>query len=97
MLAGVHGDGGGFESRIRGNSDFLSSNLVASVAKEGDLMSDKSYEVIAPKSGVPIKTWTKGVALEEEARRQLMNVAQLQFVYRWSLQCRMFTGVSEQR
>jgi tRNA-splicing ligase RtcB len=62
---------------------FSRQSFVASVAKQGDFMSDKSYEVIASKSGVPIKTWTKGVALEEEARRQLMNVAQLPFVYRW--------------
>jgi tRNA-splicing ligase RtcB (3'-phosphate/5'-hydroxy nucleic acid ligase) len=33
--------------------------------------------------GVPIKAWTKGVALENEARQQLLNAAQLPFVYKW--------------
>src|SRR5262245_33774009 len=46
-------------------------------------MSDTTYDVIAPDSAVPIKTWTKGVAIEEEARRQLINVAKLPFIFRW--------------
>jgi len=46
-------------------------------------MSEKSYNVIAPERGVPIKAWTRGVALEDEARKQLLNVAQLPFVYKW--------------
>jgi tRNA-splicing ligase RtcB (3'-phosphate/5'-hydroxy nucleic acid ligase) len=32
---------------------------------------------------VPIKAWINGVALEQEARKQLLNVAQLPFVYKW--------------
>jgi tRNA-splicing ligase RtcB len=32
---------------------------------------------------VPIKAWIKGVALEDEARKQLLNVAQLPFIYKW--------------
>jgi tRNA-splicing ligase RtcB len=46
-------------------------------------MSDKTYNVFAPERGVPIKAWTKGVALEDEARNQLLNVAQLPFVFKW--------------
>src|SRR5260370_42045450 len=46
-------------------------------------MSDKSYNVFAPKEGVPIKAWTKGVQLEDEARKQLMNAAKLPFVFKW--------------
>jgi tRNA-splicing ligase RtcB (3'-phosphate/5'-hydroxy nucleic acid ligase) len=42
-----------------------------------------NYEVIKGETGVPIKAWTKGVQLEDEARQQLLNVAQLPFIYRW--------------
>jgi len=39
-------------------------------------MSDeKNYNVFTPATGVPIKAWTKGVPLEEQARKQLLNVA----------------------
>src|SRR5882757_2226720 len=46
-------------------------------------MSDTTYNVIAPEHGVPIKAWTKGVVLEDEARKQLINAAQLPFVFKW--------------
>ncbi len=42
-----------------------------------------SYEVIQGESGFPIKAWTQGVQVEEAARQQLLNVAQLPFIYRW--------------
>jgi len=61
-------------------------------------MSDeKNYNVFAPATGVPIKAWTKGVPLEEQARKQLLNVAQLPFIFKWVAPCRTFTGASEQR
>ena len=44
---------------------------------------ETTYNVIATEKGVPIKAWTKGVPLEAEAKKQLMNVAQLPFVFRW--------------
>jgi len=46
-------------------------------------MAGETYNVIKGENGVPIKAWTKGVQLEEEARAQLLNVAQLPFVFRW--------------
>ena len=46
-------------------------------------MTDNTYNVIKPDNGVPIKAWTKGVPLEDAARQQLMNVAQLPFIYKW--------------
>jgi hypothetical protein len=36
-----------------------------------------------PENGVPIKAWTRGVPLEDAARNQLLNVAQLPFIYKW--------------
>jgi len=46
-------------------------------------MSGETYNVIHGGQGVPIKAWTKGVQLEEQAKGQLLNVAQLPFVFRW--------------
>ncbi len=45
-------------------------------------MSESGYTILGS-AGVPIKAWTKGVALEREAERQLRNVASLPFVYKW--------------
>jgi tRNA-splicing ligase RtcB (3'-phosphate/5'-hydroxy nucleic acid ligase) len=44
---------------------------------------EKSYQVIQPENGVPIKAWTRGVAIEAEAEKQLRNVARLPIVYKW--------------
>jgi tRNA-splicing ligase RtcB len=44
---------------------------------------DKTFELIDTTDGVPIKAWIHGVALEDEARAQLHNVARLPFVFRW--------------
>ena len=46
-------------------------------------MTDATYNVMMPGKGVPIKAWTKGVPLEDAARQQLLNVAQLPFIYKW--------------
>src|SRR6266700_363464 len=47
-------------------------------------MSDETnYNVLTTENGVPIKAWTKGVQLEDQARKQLLNVAQLPFIFKW--------------
>src|ERR1700727_1092472 len=46
-------------------------------------MTDNTYNVFKPDNGAPIKAWTKGVPLEDAARQQLVNVAQLPFIYKW--------------
>src|SRR5262249_45541099 len=46
-------------------------------------MTDKNYNVIHAEKGVPIKAWTRGVPVEEAAQKQLLNVAQLPFVFKW--------------
>jgi len=46
-------------------------------------MTETTYNVIAPEHGVPVKAWTKGVQLEDAARQQLLNAAQLPFVFKW--------------
>jgi tRNA-splicing ligase RtcB len=44
---------------------------------------EENYNVFTPATGVPVKAWTKGVPLEEQARKQLLNVAQLPFIFKW--------------
>src|SRR5438094_10568836 len=46
-------------------------------------MTSTTYNVITPDHGLPIKAWTKGVPREDAARHQLVNVAQLPFIYKW--------------
>jgi len=46
-------------------------------------MANSTFSVITPENGVPIKAWTRGVPLEDAARNQLLNVAQLPFIYKW--------------
>lgn len=46
-------------------------------------MSEPTHNIIQSGKGVPIHAWTRGVALEPEAEKQLKNVAQLPFVFRW--------------
>ena len=47
-------------------------------------MSATNYNVIvSEQGGVPIKAWTKGVPVEDQARQQLLNAARLPFIYKW--------------
>jgi tRNA-splicing ligase RtcB len=47
------------------------------------IMTSHNYNVIQDPGGVPIKLWTRGVPLEDEARDQLRNIAKLPFIHRW--------------
>lgn len=44
---------------------------------------EKKYIEVAQEKGVPIKAWVRGVQLEDQARQQLLNVAQLPFIFKW--------------
>ena len=46
-------------------------------------MKKTTYEVLASSSDKMIKSWTKGVPFEEEAKKQLKNIADLPFIYKW--------------
>ncbi len=46
-------------------------------------MSEANYNVMIGEGGVPVKAWTKGVPVEEAAKKQLLNVAQLPFIHKW--------------
>src|SRR5438105_3970682 len=43
---------------------------------------ETNYNLLRTETGVPVKAWTKGVPLEEQARQQLLNVAQLPFIFK---------------
>ena len=47
------------------------------------MSNEPSYELLKNDDGVPVKAWTRGVALEDEARKQLRNVARLPFIHKW--------------
>jgi tRNA-splicing ligase RtcB (3'-phosphate/5'-hydroxy nucleic acid ligase) len=40
-------------------------------------------EILSPPSGGMIKSWTKGVIFETQARQQLENIAGLPFIHKW--------------
>ena len=46
-------------------------------------LQELSYEIHQPSGGVPIKRWTRGVAVEDAAVQQLENVARMPFIHRW--------------
>jgi len=46
-------------------------------------MTQQSYDVINEPGAAPIKLWTRGVPLEDEARKQLVNIAKLPFIHKW--------------
>src|SRR5438034_9063494 len=44
---------------------------------------ETNYNRLRRETCVPIKAWTKGVPLEDQARAQLRNVAELPFIFKW--------------
>ena len=47
------------------------------------MSTDSTYELIEDQGAKPIKAWVRGVAMEDEARKQLRNVARLPFIHKW--------------
>jgi len=45
-------------------------------------MTQQTYEV-TQNGGVPIKSWTRGVAFEDQARQQLINISRMPFIHQW--------------
>ena len=43
----------------------------------------KNYEIIHSENNSIIKSWTKGVAFEDQAKQQLQNIASLPFINKW--------------
>ena len=45
-------------------------------------MKNETYDVLDVQDGHPVKMWTRGVPVEEEAKRQLANTARMPFLYK---------------
>lgn len=46
-------------------------------------MKTGNYDVLQAGASAPIKMWTQGVPVEEDAKKQLLNAANLPFIYKW--------------
>jgi tRNA-splicing ligase RtcB len=46
-------------------------------------VAEKNYNLIRVEGGAPIKAWTKGVLMEDAARKQLENAAHLPIIHKW--------------
>jgi tRNA-splicing ligase RtcB (3'-phosphate/5'-hydroxy nucleic acid ligase) len=42
-----------------------------------------NYELLTGEAHAPVKSWTRGVAFEEGARKQVLNAARLPFIHKW--------------
>ena len=45
-------------------------------------MQTKTYNLLEVANGKPIKLWTQGVPVEEDAKQQLMNTAKMPFIFK---------------
>ncbi|WP_085656939.1 RtcB family protein [Pseudomonas sp. B11(2017)] len=45
-------------------------------------MKEPTYQLLEVADGKPIKLWTEGVPVEEEARRQMLNTAKMPFIFK---------------
>jgi len=43
---------------------------------------EDGYNVMVAEGGVPVKMWTRGVPVEDGARRQLLKAAQMPFIFK---------------
>ena len=41
------------------------------------------YEVMHTKGQVPVKSWTRGVSFDENAKQQVNNMASMPFIHKW--------------
>ena len=46
------------------------------------MMQNKTYNLLEVANGKPIKLWTQGVPVEEDAKQQLMNTAKMPFIFK---------------
>jgi tRNA-splicing ligase RtcB len=46
-------------------------------------MKTGNYDVLQEGNSAPIKMWTQGVSVEAEAKKQLLNAANLPFIFKW--------------
>ncbi len=42
-----------------------------------------NYEVLHEQGHAPVKSWTRGVPFDDNAKRQVLNMAQMPFIHKW--------------
>src|SRR3954462_7987418 len=42
-----------------------------------------NYEMMTEEGHAPVKSWTRGVAFEASARKQVLNAAGMPFIHKW--------------
>src|SRR6202012_2608857 len=91
-FSGVNADGAtgsaqglGRTARVQipkpGNGDSFIPPRHRLFLQENEIM-EQNYNVEEVDGGVPVKMWTRGVPVEDEARKQLANAARLPVVFR---------------
>lgn len=43
----------------------------------------RGYEIMGGAEGLKAKCWTRGVAFEDQAKQQILNIARMPFIHRW--------------
>ncbi|MDC4563765.1 RtcB family protein, partial [Acinetobacter baumannii] len=44
---------------------------------------ERSYQVLQNEKSMPVKMWTKGVLVDDNSKQQLLQTAQMPFIYKW--------------
>lgn len=59
----------------------MTMSVIEQIEKQAE--NERAYNIIQDSKGVPIKMWTKGVAVDENSQKQLLQTAQMPFIYKW--------------
>jgi tRNA-splicing ligase RtcB len=43
----------------------------------------RTYQVLQNEKGMPVKMWTNGVIVDDNSKQQLLQTAQMPFIYKW--------------
>lgn len=46
-------------------------------------MQNRAYDILQTEKSKPIKMWTRGVPVDESSKKQLIQTAQMPFIYKW--------------
>ena len=56
---------------------------IADGTAEAVMSEEMNYELMSGEAHAPVKSWTRGVAFEESARKQVLNAARMPFIHKW--------------
>ena len=43
----------------------------------------RAYQVLQNEKSMPVKMWTNGVIVDDNSKQQLLQTAQMPFIYKW--------------